>query len=97
MPTCCPYCHSTQVHRVFISHPQQDMHLFSLASKIGFGAMIFKRLSTGLPLSPWMLKLAEVLLSGLMNYLIELQKNSNSESGIVLKFYCEDCQRSFKT
>ncbi|MBI0395446.1 hypothetical protein [Acinetobacter bereziniae] len=99
MPTCCPYCQSTQVHRIFVSHQQQVIHLFSnktSISKLGLATMLIKRLSSGSSLSPWMLKLAEVILSGLIDYLIEL-RHSTSESGIVIKFYCESCHRSFNT
>jgi hypothetical protein len=97
MPTCCPYCQSTQVHRIFVSHQQQVIHLFSnktSISKLGLATMFIKRLSSGSSLSPWMLKLAEVILSGLIDYLVEL-RHSTSESGIVIKFYCESCHRSF--
>lgn len=98
MSTCCPYCESTQVHRIFISHPQQAMPLFSnmaSISKIGLSAIIIKRLSSGMPLSPWMLRLAEVLLNSLMTYLLEMQRR-DLEAGISIEFYCEHCHRSFK-
>lgn len=94
----CPYCHSTQVHRVFVSHPhghQENFHKYaSLSTKFGLGRTVIKHMSRGLPLSPWMAGLAEVLFKSLLSYLLESQR-IYPESGLSIGFYCEQCQRSF--
>lgn len=94
----CPYCHSTQVHRVFVSHQRghHDPHAEAGIAKLGLGRIVIKNLlkSKGLIPSPWMAGLAEVLLNSLLHYLLESQR-LNSESGVCIEFYCEKCQRSF--
>jgi hypothetical protein len=99
MLTHCPYCQSTHVHRVFVSHskaPTSSSHRTSLlSSHLGFGGMVIKQLSKGWPLSPWMTGLAEVLLKSVYLYWIETQR-SHFDSGVAIKFYCEQCQQYFK-
>lgn len=96
----CPYCQSAQVHRVFVSHPPRHKenfhHYGSLAAKFGLGRAVIKNLSgsRGLTPSPWMAGLAEVLLKSLLHYLLESQR-PYSDSELSIRFYCEQCHRSF--
>ncbi|KYQ71491.1 hypothetical protein AZH43_14165 [Acinetobacter pragensis] len=62
---------------------------------MGFGGMVIKQLSKGLPLSPWIMGLAEVLLKSVYLYWAETQRG-HFDSGIAIEFYCEQCRQYFK-
>ena len=94
MLTHCPYCQSTHVHRVFVSHSKVPTSS-SLSSHLGLGGMVIKQLSKGWPLSPWITGLAEVLLKSVYLYWTETQR-SHFDSGVAIEFYCEQCQQYFK-
>jgi hypothetical protein len=99
MLTHCPYCQSTHIHRVFVSHSkpsESSPHRVSLlSSHVGFGGMVIKQLFKGWPLSPWITRLAEALLKSVYLYWIETRQ-SHFDSGIAIAFYCEQCQQYFK-
>lgn len=96
----CPYCQSFEVHRMFVSHSKQhplSLHReSSLASQLGLGGMVIKKLVKGWHLSPWMMGLAEVLIKGVYLYWIETQQ-SHFDSNRSIEFYCEQCHRAFSS
>ncbi|AXY55736.1 hypothetical protein CDG60_14565 [Acinetobacter chinensis] len=93
----CPYCHSDQVYPVFVSHPhghRPEQSPVSLISQLGAGRILFKTLSGGLRLSPWVAGLAEVLLRAACAHLMETHRNDTG-AGISTGYCCKICQRSF--
>lgn len=101
MQTHCPYCHSTQVHRVFVDHSQSYKdHIHSegaLTVKLGLGRIMLIGLSRskGITIAPWVIGLGEVLLKSLLQYLLDSQRCS-ADSGLCIEFYCEQCKRCFR-
>lgn len=94
----CPYCQSTRVHRMFISHPKESStHLNTqslFSTQFGLRTQLLKQLCKRPPFSPWLMGLAEVLLKGMYLYWLDNQQ-IYSDSKITVGFYCEQCQRSF--
>lgn len=101
MQTHCPYCHSTQVHRVFVDHSQSykdNIHSEgALRAKLGLSRLVLISLSRsrGIKIAPWVIGLGEVLLKSLLQYLLDSQKRS-ADSGLCIEFYCEQCKRCFR-
>jgi len=96
MPMHCPYCGSTQIHRIFVEHSKSNAAHAGLGLTVNWGMsrlmLIFLSRSKSLTIAPWVIGLGEVLLKSLLQYVLESLKHS-AGSGLYAEFYCEKCKR----